>query len=397
MALSLFIHDYAGHPFQVGLSRALAAKGHQVTHAWFAGDGGPKGVLRRQAGDPEGLHFAPIRLERPYSKTNLFARRSGDRAYGRALAARIRDQSPDIVLSGNTPTEAQAALIPATQGKGGKFLYWCQDFYALAVTALLGRKLPGLGPLVGAWYQHLERQQMRQADHLIHITEDFRPQSEAWGIDPAKTSVIGNWGALADLPCRGRDTGWAKSQNLGPGPRYLYAGTLGMKHNPALLAGLAESVTEGQVITVSAGTGADVLARQAPALPRLTCLPLQPFEQFADVLGAADVLLAVIEREAGVFSVPSKILSYLCAGRPIVLAAPAENRAASQNKADRAGIVVDPEDIAGFIRAARLYGADPVAARTAGANGRAYAEAQFDMDAICTRFETVFTKTLDKG
>jgi len=31
--MRLLIHDYAGHPFQVQLSRELARRGHSVTHA----------------------------------------------------------------------------------------------------------------------------------------------------------------------------------------------------------------------------------------------------------------------------------------------------------------------------------------------------------------------------
>ena len=45
------------------------------------------------------------------------------------------------------------------------------------------------------------------------------------------------------------------------------------------------------------------------------------------MLASATVLIGILEEDAGVFSVPSKVLSYLCAGRPIVLCAPAENLA----------------------------------------------------------------------
>ena len=57
-------------------------------------------------------------------------------------------------------------------------------------------------------------------------------------------------------------------------------------------------------------------------------LPFQPYEVLPEVLASADVLLAILEPEAGVFSVPSKVLSYHCAGRPILAAIPAENLAA---------------------------------------------------------------------
>ena len=43
--MKIFIHDYAGHPFQVDLSKKLAQKGYEVFHAYFAVDAGPKGNM----------------------------------------------------------------------------------------------------------------------------------------------------------------------------------------------------------------------------------------------------------------------------------------------------------------------------------------------------------------
>ena len=62
--------------------------------------------------------------------------------------------------------------------------------------------------------------------------------------------------------------------------------------------------------------------RPAKACGSLRCLGFQPFEVLPDVLGSADVLVAILEPDAGVFSVPSKVLSYFCAGRPVLLAVP---------------------------------------------------------------------------
>ena len=34
--MRIVLHDYPGHAFPVQLSRALAARGHQVLHIWFS-------------------------------------------------------------------------------------------------------------------------------------------------------------------------------------------------------------------------------------------------------------------------------------------------------------------------------------------------------------------------
>ncbi|MCE0445535.1 hypothetical protein LT493_12320 [Streptomyces tricolor] len=46
------------------------------------------------------------------------------------------------------------------------------------------------------------------------------------------------------------------------------------------------------------------------------------------MLGTGDVLVVLLGPDAGQFSVPSKTLSYLCAGRPVLGLMPADNLAA---------------------------------------------------------------------
>jgi glycosyltransferase involved in cell wall biosynthesis len=116
----------------------------------------------------------------------------------------------------------------------------------------------------------------------------------------------------------------------------------------------------------------------------------QPFEVLPDVLGTADVLLAVLERDAGTFSVPSKVLTYMCSGRPLLLSVPPENLAARIVEGQAAGLVVAPEDDRQFVNAALAYLDDPHMRAEYGANGRSYAEENFDIDIITDRFESVF-------
>ena len=362
--MKIFLHDYAGHPFQAELSRRLASRGHAVVHAFFAGDAGPKGKMTRQANDPAGLSFAAVETTSVYSKTNFIKRRAGDIEYGKAVARRIVEEKPDIVFSGNTPTEAQEPLLRACRQSGAAFVFWCQDFYSIAAARLLQMKLPGPGHLVGAWYKFLDSRQMRAADHVVLITEAFRPQIEAWGVPEDRVSIIPNWGAIDEIPQRSRDNAWAAEHGLIAKPVCLYTGTLALKHDPRLLEAVARADI-AEMVVVAFGVGKDTLekAKASGSLNRLHLLPLQPFERFADVLGSADVLAAVIEREAGEFSVPSKVLSYLCAGRPIVLSAPKDNLAAQILEQSGAGIVVEPGDVSGFREAVSRFLDDPGAAR----------------------------------
>lgn len=391
--MHIVIHDFAGHPFQAELSRALAARGYSVTHVWFAADTGPKGRMQVVEGDAPTLSFLPFGADIPYSKTNFRQRRAGDITYGRDLGDWVAQEKPDVVISGNTPTEAQEGLVSGCMRAGVPFIYWCQDFYSIAASRLLEKKLPVVGHAIGAYYRFLERRQMRRAAHVLHITQSFCDQTDTWGISREKVSVIPNWGAIDEIDVLPRETDWAAQNELASGLRFVYSGTLALKHNPELLAALSRALgNEDQLVLVSAGVGADQLIEEAAngGLPQLKPLPLQPFEVFDQVLASGDVLLAVIEREAGTFSVPSKVLSYLCAGRPIVLAAPHDNLAARMIVEIGAGKVVEPEDVDGFVKAALSFRDDPQLAASAGASGRAYAEENFKIDNVADRFEALF-------
>jgi glycosyltransferase involved in cell wall biosynthesis len=97
----------------------------------------------------------------------------------------------------------------------------------------------------------------------------------------------------------------------------------------------------------------------------------------------------VLDPEAGAFSVPSKVLTYLCAGRPLLAALPADNLAARVVERSGGGIVVPPRDAQALVAAAEELSADPERRAELGRAARAYAERTFDLAAIADRFEQV--------
>jgi colanic acid biosynthesis glycosyl transferase WcaI len=398
--MRIVVHDYVGHPFQVHLSRRLAHLGHTVHHVYFADNPGPKGSFERRLDDPSWLYFVAITLGSSVQQAAIsgsgLARRTADVAYGRKAAAVVQQIKPEVVLSGNTPTEAQRAILQACIALRIRFVYWVQDIYSLAVTTYLRKRLGFLGTAIGRYYQRLDRQQFRASDAIVVISADFAPIIQRWG--GRSVSVIENWAALDDLPVGNKVNHWSCARGLDRGFTYLYTGTLGRKHNPQVLVALAKHCQRGDSVTVvGQGVGfAHLQATQSTeSLPALRLLPLQPAKDMADVLATADVLIATIEAEAGIFAVPSKVLSYLCAGRPILLAAAKDNLAARTILKANAGIVVDPADAAEFIAVAERLRKDRELCAELGRNGRAYAEKTFDMTRIAAEFETILQQTGD--
>lgn len=348
--------------------------------------------MQKQADDADGLEIVGLDLGGTIPKTSFWRRFRMETAHGELLANECRRFQPDVVLSANTPSIPQLRLAKYCGAHGIRHVFWVQDIYGLAAYRLLKRRLPLIGHAVGQYFLRMDRKSARLSDALIVITEDFRPVFERWGIDPPRIHVLHNWSVLADLPVRPRENAWSRENGLLPGPRFIYSGTLAMKHNPALLLELAQLLDErgdGELIVISKDEGAVWLEQQAAArgLTSLRSLPYQPFERLADVLGSGDVLVAILEPDAGAFSVPSKVLSYMCAGRCILAAIPGENLAARIIRENGAGRVVEPTDIVGFRRAAEELLDSPNLRAEYGVEARRFAEDHFDIEQISDRME----------
>ena len=101
--------------------------------------------------------------------------------------------------------------------------------------------------------------------------------------------------------------------------------------------------------------------------------------------------LVVIQRQvAANANLPSKIASYLAAGRPIVASIGLETPAAEMLRASGGALVVPPEDPVALAEAMRQLRDDVDLRHRLGANGRRYAEENLAKDRILVRLERAF-------
>lgn len=395
--ISIHLHDGSGHPFQVQLSRELATRGHRVLHTYMAEMQSPKGRLQRERTDPDGLRIEGLRLGKPFAKYSYWRRWLQERQFGQMLARRVANDRPDVFLACNMSLDILAPVHNTCRKLGIRVVFWVQDLYGHAIKQILGNRYLGAGELIARYYIRKEYRLLAASDHAVAITEDFRPFLNAAGVPDERLTVIPNWAPLEEVPLRDKANPWSVANNLDQSFVFLYSGTLGLKHNPQLLVGLANGFRddpETRIVVISEGLGADWLSekKQEQGLDNLILLPFQPFESIPEVLGSANVLIALLEKSAGVFSVPSKVLTSLCAGRPVLLAAPGENLASRLIKDEGAGCWSDPDDEAEFVGSARKLASDPEMCRDSGNRARAYADDTFDIAAITDRFERLLVQ-----
>ena len=390
--MKFFIHDYSGHAFPIQLSRELAREGHAVVHAYSAAIESPRGAVEARPGDPSDFQILPIGVPGSLNKYDFFRRVLHERGYGLLLAEAILATGPDIVILSTTPNDV-LDILHQRLPKSLRLIWWLQDIYSIGIRSILNQKLPLAGDVVGAIYRNKEKRFAARADAIVAITPDFIPFLAGLGVSADKVTVIENWAPVDEILPFPAENAWRKAQGFSGKRIVLYSGTLGLKHNPAILADLAQHFQDRcendmLVVVATQGLGANFLRAEAEkrGLRNLRILPWQPYEQLAQMLSSAEILSAIIEPDAGLFSVPSKILSCFCVGRPVVAAIPAGNLAARTIENANAGFVVAPGDRAGFIARMDQLLADDALRAKLGANGRAYAVETFDIRKIAARF-----------
>lgn len=381
--MRILLHDFAGHPFQPQLSRELSRRGHRVVHAYCGGVTTGRGDLDRRANDPETLSFVDCATG-DFERYNPVRRIGSELSYGRAVSAVASSFEPEVVISSNTPLLAQAMLWRAARRMGARRVYWLQDFLGRGTRAVLSGRSRLLGSTAGAAFERLETRLLRRSDAVIAIADDFADALDDRGVNVPR-AVIENWAPLDELPVLPKHNAWSSAHGLADRPVALYSGTLGLKHDPEHLLRGAEAVAGvGEIVVITEGRGREVLeaARRERGLTNLHLFDFVPYDQLPSVLATADVTLVLLEADAGTFSVPSKVLSYLAAGRAVVAAVPEENLAARVLVRSGAGRLARPGDHAGFADNVREALADPWTTGHMGASGRRYAEEMFDISHI---------------
>lgn len=395
--MKVILHDFSGHPFQAELSRKLADAGHEVDHVSAQQYVSGKGHLEVQPGDSPTLSFTEMTLDLPFQKYAPLSRLRFERAYGREWIKRLEASPPDVVIACNIPLVSMFRFARFARRSKLPYVLWHQDIYSSGLGDELHRKLPAplarLGALV---FVRMEAYCARRASHVVAIGDAFKEVYPAWKVAPDNVTVIPNWAPLdrvfpvARINSRSSDL-FGDEDSL----RLLYAGTIGRKHNPKLLVDLLRNALDNdvpaQLVVISEGQAADDLAEIARTeqIP-LRVLPFQPVGDLPHVLGSADVLVALLEPDATKFSIPSKVLSYMAAGRPILGLMPADNPAALDIK-ESGGYVVEPTDLGAKSASTWLIelSGDTALIEDIGRRTRAMAEAKFDVAGVTARFEEI--------
>ncbi len=388
MKITILVHEYGGYPFAYHLSKGLAAKGYSVMHVYNSASGSPGGDFK----ESENLHVLDLgKGRRRVNKNSFIQRYWQENDYGNLIARKIRELKPALVISGNTPLEAEKKMVRVCGEEGIYLIHWLQDILSIAAEKILYKRNRLLAKLIGIYFHNIEKKCLCKADHVVAICDDFAKILLDWGVNSDRISVIENWANITEMPVVAKQNSFSVKYGLTDTFNLVYTGTLGMKQNPDLLLELAEiyrSRINVRFVVVATGSGVRYVKEQGEKrrLDNLLVLPLQPFSELPNVLGCGDMLMSMLDSDASIYCVPSKVLTYYCAGRPSLQIMSKDNLAAQITLRNELGFVVEPGDLKSLIDVIDSAIQNSPILTEYGLRARAYAEEHFDLDKVAQQF-----------
>jgi glycosyltransferase involved in cell wall biosynthesis len=393
--LKILLHDYGGYPFSLQLGISLAEAGHRVHYVYSQSTQQVQRITPRR-GDAL-FSCEGIRLNQPFEKYHYLKRRYAEIEHGKRAASRVTSFQPDVVISANSPLDAQASLQDASRKMGARFMYWFQDAIGLAMSQALGEKVHLIGHFIGFYYRWKEKCLLQRSQQVILISEAFMPLMRAYDVPEEKIHVVPNWAPVDEITPEAHHNPWAVQMGLTDTFNFLYTGVLGLKHDPSIFLRMAEHFKTETDIRIVVVSGGDHLAwlrseKEMRGLDNLVLLDFQPAEVYPQILASGDVLMGILNSDAGDYAVPSKVMSYLCAQRPILLSSPVGNAAAQIVTRAGAGLVSAPDDLAGLMNHAENLCRHGHLRDEMGRSGREYAIRHFAIHNICQVFEEIISR-----
>jgi len=307
-----------------------------------------------------------------------------------AAWAAWRAGKPDVLIIETWPLVAVECAAVLARWWRVPYVYYMQDVYPEAALSA------GYAQADGAFASMLQRwdaRLCRQSGRVVAISDDMAELLIAGRhLSDSQITVIRNWQDAAEFTAHEGPVNWRAEQQI-PSDRFvaMFAGTLGHVSGAEILVDVAEYLrTERDILVVCIGEGICKEKMQAEAgargLDNIRILPFQPRERLVEVQRSADVMLLTMQKSAGNTSVPSKLVSYMAAGRPVICAAGRDTSVSRVVEESGSGVVVPSGDAAAIAQAVVDLSRNRGKAEQMGHRSRSYFEQHLTLDRAHQQF-----------
>lgn len=391
-------------PLNTEMATTLAARGHDVTVATTF----PHFPQWAKAADYRGRHLATedhrgVRVRRSECYVPSTPTPKRRIAYDSLVSASIavnavRAPRPDVVMAVCTPLQLGLGAALLARRWKVPFVFHVQDLIPDSAVELdmlsNGRAIRLANTLADAVY--------RRANLITVIGPTMADAIERRGIARDRIEQLPNWVDTTWLvpgspgtPFRAEIGATADDFVVG------YVGNIGFKQRMATVIEAAAQFTDPTVRFSIVGEGSDLPAvrdrAQQLGVTNVDFKPVLGRERLPEMLATPDVL--VLHQAANVVDmvVPSKLLTYAAAGRPVILAGHPRSAGSLFVEASGGGLVVPPEDPVALAAAITELRDDPARRAAMGAAGRAHVVAHYDVRTVLDRAEALLAQTVAAG
>jgi colanic acid biosynthesis glycosyl transferase WcaI len=165
----------------------------------------------------------------------------------------------------------------------------------------------------------------------------------------------------------------------------LWAGSMGIKQGLSNIVEVCKLLQGADVsvlwVLVGDGEARSSLEAEVKKCNLESCvrlLPFQPEDRLSEMLSAADVLLLNQLSTVKNTVIPSKLLTYMAAGLPVLAAVNADSQGAQLLRETGGGVIVEPENPAALIEGLKELMRDRKVREEMGKRNRAYSVQHFD-------------------
>ena len=300
---------------------------------------------------------------------------------------------PDVVFSLSTPVAGGLACLLLARLKRARFVYGVWDVYpetAIQAGVLRPGWLAGFLRAVDAWV-------CRHADSVVAPSEGLKRVLLQRELPADRVAVLPIWIDTDEVTPLPRLNPWRAEQGIGTETLVvLYAGTIGLVSGAQYVVDVARRLQDRDVLFLFVGEGAarDEIAQRASelGLANIRLLSFQPRERLAEVQAAADISLVTLLPGHGKTSLPSKVLGYMAAARPVVAGVEEDSDTAVWIRAGECGLVVPPQDVEALAEGICRLVDNPVLRDRMGSNGRQYVVEHFSKAAALARYLAFFER-----